>query len=465
MITSPKIILGDDAAERFSRAQEILCKYARGVPSYPAAAAAALGGSPDLAAGAPGIAAGAAAGDPGRRTTRLSAGVTGPATCSAPPFCSFDDWQHGPLTTHTQHSLQFCYYSRADRHRYRRRASSSNKRRGVVLGKKTAAITKEKDRTPVTYENSIRGPPFSVRSRFVTDLSAYIKDRCPMLHPTWHDLPVTERTRLLDFLSVNYDIDHQLGLLWRRIKLNCLRDFNSIHDEELITHYLSKKIIDINFSARAIGEVDMNKVEPWELPYEKAANQFRQWKSSCHTNWQELGDTPLPVEFAHRLAEWQWLCNHFRDPEFQRRSQQMKAIQASTNKRPHSGGARPFASRAEKYTKKGEQAPHAKTYIDMYKKFDPEGTSRVQQASDEAVASLMESMPPIEDTSDGTSPASVTAPPRLSVDVEIGLMERVVGPSRGTRVPGLGSGVAKQPMTRGPSRPEPRNAAIEEEFA
>ncbi|KAM7502812.1 hypothetical protein LguiA_003688 [Lonicera macranthoides] len=30
-------------------------------------------------------------------------------------------------------------------------------------------------------------------------------------------------------------------------------------DEELITHYLSKKVLDINFSARAIGEVDMNK--------------------------------------------------------------------------------------------------------------------------------------------------------------------------------------------------------------
>lgn len=37
-------------------------------------------------------------------------------------------------------------------------------------------------------------------------------------------------------------------------------------DEELITHYLSKKVVDSNFSARAIGEVDMNKVEPWDLP-------------------------------------------------------------------------------------------------------------------------------------------------------------------------------------------------------
>ncbi|XP_071693386.1 NAC domain-containing protein 100-like [Rutidosis leptorrhynchoides] len=37
-------------------------------------------------------------------------------------------------------------------------------------------------------------------------------------------------------------------------------------DEELITHYLINKFLDNNFSAKAIGEVDMNKIEPWELP-------------------------------------------------------------------------------------------------------------------------------------------------------------------------------------------------------
>ncbi|WVZ12953.1 hypothetical protein V8G54_017483 [Vigna mungo] len=37
-------------------------------------------------------------------------------------------------------------------------------------------------------------------------------------------------------------------------------------DEELITHYLYKKVIDTNFCARAIGEVDLNKSEPWDLP-------------------------------------------------------------------------------------------------------------------------------------------------------------------------------------------------------
>ena len=37
-------------------------------------------------------------------------------------------------------------------------------------------------------------------------------------------------------------------------------------DEELITYYLISKISDSSFTARAIGDVDLNKCEPWELP-------------------------------------------------------------------------------------------------------------------------------------------------------------------------------------------------------
>lgn len=37
-------------------------------------------------------------------------------------------------------------------------------------------------------------------------------------------------------------------------------------DEELITRYLSPKVVDNSFCALAIGEVDLNKVEPWDLP-------------------------------------------------------------------------------------------------------------------------------------------------------------------------------------------------------
>ena len=39
-------------------------------------------------------------------------------------------------------------------------------------------------------------------------------------------------------------------------------------DEELITHYLSKKALNPLFSCYAITDVDINKVEPWDLPCE-----------------------------------------------------------------------------------------------------------------------------------------------------------------------------------------------------
>ncbi|XP_065011438.1 NAC domain-containing protein 92-like isoform X1 [Musa acuminata AAA Group] len=42
-------------------------------------------------------------------------------------------------------------------------------------------------------------------------------------------------------------------------------------DEEIITHYLSQKVIDRGFSARAMGEVDLNKCEPWDLPSNRPA--------------------------------------------------------------------------------------------------------------------------------------------------------------------------------------------------
>ncbi|XP_047342816.1 protein CUP-SHAPED COTYLEDON 2 [Impatiens glandulifera] len=47
-------------------------------------------------------------------------------------------------------------------------------------------------------------------------------------------------------------------------------------DEELITCYLLKKVLDSNFTGRAVTEVDLNKCEPWELP-EKAKMGEKEW--------------------------------------------------------------------------------------------------------------------------------------------------------------------------------------------
>ncbi|XP_072996190.1 NAC domain-containing protein 79-like [Typha latifolia] len=51
-------------------------------------------------------------------------------------------------------------------------------------------------------------------------------------------------------------------------------------DEELITHYLSPKASNISFNPRAIGEVDLNKCEPWELP-NKAKMGEKEWYFFC----------------------------------------------------------------------------------------------------------------------------------------------------------------------------------------
>ncbi|KAL8141912.1 hypothetical protein V2J09_014944 [Rumex salicifolius] len=51
-------------------------------------------------------------------------------------------------------------------------------------------------------------------------------------------------------------------------------------DEELITYYLSPKVINNNFSARAIGEVDLNKCEPWDLP-KRAKMGEKEWYFFC----------------------------------------------------------------------------------------------------------------------------------------------------------------------------------------
>nr|ACL14369.1 CUP-SHAPED COTYLEDON1 [Cardamine hirsuta] len=47
-------------------------------------------------------------------------------------------------------------------------------------------------------------------------------------------------------------------------------------DEELITYYLLKKVLDSNFSCAAISQVNLNKSEPWELP-EKAKMGEKEW--------------------------------------------------------------------------------------------------------------------------------------------------------------------------------------------
>ncbi|CAN6380415.1 unnamed protein product [Urochloa humidicola] len=52
-------------------------------------------------------------------------------------------------------------------------------------------------------------------------------------------------------------------------------------DEEVITSYLLQKFLNPSFDPRAIGEVDLNKCEPWDLP-SKAKMGEKEWFFFCH---------------------------------------------------------------------------------------------------------------------------------------------------------------------------------------
>nr|XP_043611907.1 NAC domain-containing protein 92-like [Erigeron canadensis] len=51
-------------------------------------------------------------------------------------------------------------------------------------------------------------------------------------------------------------------------------------DEEIVTHYLTPKVLDQAFTAIAIGEADLNKSEPWDLP-KKAKMGEKEWFFFC----------------------------------------------------------------------------------------------------------------------------------------------------------------------------------------
>ncbi|XP_074567455.1 NAC domain-containing protein 100-like [Curcuma longa] len=51
-------------------------------------------------------------------------------------------------------------------------------------------------------------------------------------------------------------------------------------DEELITHYLAHKVADAGFRTLVIGEVDLNKCEPWDLPL-RAEMGEKEWYFFC----------------------------------------------------------------------------------------------------------------------------------------------------------------------------------------
>lgn len=86
-------------------------------------------------------------------------------------------------------------------------------------------------------------------------------------------------------------------------------------DEELINQYLTKKVVDNCFCAIAIGEVDLNKCEPWDLPGESLILTFILMNESlcylCFDGELVISLTIIYVWFLKGWLKWVKLSGIF----------------------------------------------------------------------------------------------------------------------------------------------------------
>ncbi|KAM7477448.1 hypothetical protein LguiA_025661 [Lonicera macranthoides] len=282
-------------------------------------------------------------------------------------------------------------------------------KRGVVSGKKTATIVRSQGRSVLSYDPQVRGIlDQNLEGRVVLDIGSCVRDRIPMTHLNYSNMPVESRMIVFDYLSESYIIDPS--------------------DDNLI------------------GWIEM-----------KAAGRFREWKHDCKKEWEKDKEGPIPIEFSHRPAEWECLCAHFKSQSNQEKGAKMSLARKSEKKKDHSAGKVPFAHLAKKQRINGKAAPHLEAYMEVYSATYPDGTAKVRAAIDEAVAKIMADQPATEEGSE----ASILLP----LDEEIRIIESEIGSSRGTRIRGFGSSVVKEPKKRGPGEPVQINLKMAERIA
>nr|XP_028945748.1 uncharacterized protein LOC103452701 [Malus domestica] len=101
---------------------------------------------------------------------------------------------------------------------------------------------------------------------------------------------------------------------------------------------------------------------------ETLASRYKDWKSALHKHFQ-LWESPeiarlqgCPLEYKERREDWEWLCTHFTDPKFLKKSAVGKKARDSKTLLHHSG-SKPFSYRVEARREEGSKFPQ----IDLFK--------------------------------------------------------------------------------------------------
>ncbi|KAM1018760.1 hypothetical protein ACFX2C_040348 [Malus domestica] len=118
---------------------------------------------------------------------------------------------------------------------------------------------------------------------------------------------------------------------------------------------------------------DLDDISPEVKAYldETLATRYKHWKNYLHTHFK-LWDTPeiarlsgCPSELKDWPEDWEWLCKHFTNPKFVKKSVAGKIARESKTLLHHSG-SKPFSYRLEARRQEGSKFPEIDMFEDVY---------------------------------------------------------------------------------------------------
>ncbi|KAM1247282.1 hypothetical protein TB2_043388 [Malus domestica] len=227
-------------------------------------------------------------------------------------------------------------------------------------------------------------------SGIATSCGVVIRDNCPFQRGSWAKIPEETRTLVRDRLSCVYDLE------------------------------------DISPEAMAYLEGTL-------------ATRYKQWKNNFHTLFKQWNDPEIarlhvPMELKDRPEDWEWLCKHFTDPKFVKKSIAGQKARESKTLLHHSG-SKPFSYRLEA-RREGSMFPEIDMFEEVYVRPNNETTKQLHatmvEKRDDVLHEATSQLPsetPIED---------ITLPEDVGFQIMTDVLDQNFGRRRGKVVRGMG---------------------------
>ncbi|XP_048447688.1 uncharacterized protein LOC103967821 [Pyrus x bretschneideri] len=189
-------------------------------------------------------------------------------------------------------------------------------------------------------------------------------------------------------------------------------------------------------------EFDFKDISPEVITYldKTFANRYKNWKSDLHAYFKEFNDPHTaclegcPSELEDRPKDWEWLCNHFTDPNFVKSVAGKIARDSKTLL--HHSGLKPFSYRLEARRQEGSKFLEIDVFNDVYVRPGNETTEQLhllwwkRAVLQEATLQLPPETP-MED---------VTIPEDVGFQIMTEVLDQKYGRRHGKVVWGMGKG-------------------------